>query len=148
MPVKIKLSFKDHKDTHKDTSIVLWNTQKEEFFTISLNEAPSEIFFDPENQILKTAYYMPGLLSIVDNEKAKIKIFPNPANENLHLNIEDEEDVYSFQIRDMGGKLIQWGTLKSAESIINTRGFPSAYYILQLKSKRWKASRVFEVIHP
>lgn len=65
------------------------------------------------------------------NKLESIKIYPNPAKDILNLEIPSEIKKFSFEIKDMNGRLI---STHENETIINVSKFSSGVYLCTVKS--------------
>jgi hypothetical protein len=66
-----------------------------------------------------------------------LKIFPNPAQNEIYIEIKDKENPYqnySYQILDVSGKLVSSGTTL-ANHPINISNFPNGYYLIRITNE-------------
>ncbi|MDZ4747202.1 MAG: T9SS type A sorting domain-containing protein [Saprospiraceae bacterium] len=70
----------------------------------------------------------------IDGKELGISVYPNPANESIHLCIPNVLVDQQYRILDMTGKLIQTGTMQDGTSGIDTKAFANGLYTLQLSS--------------
>jgi hypothetical protein len=62
----------------------------------------------------------------------KITVFPNPANEYLRLEVDNDLIGSTYFIHDMSGKIVENGILSAQYSILNMNEFPKGIYFLRL----------------
>ncbi len=92
-----------------------------------------------------------GVKTISENEKQKIKIYPNPLTENNRIEFfSTKAENYSLSIIDLLGKTIQKKEMKSSqpgiqtiENFIPTKLMVNGLYFLQLKSDQEVRSTKF-----
>ena len=72
-------------------------------------------------------------LTVVD----EVKVFPNPSNEYISLNITLSEDV-NYEIVSLEGKILKTGTLTNATSLIDIASLSNNVYFLKVKNKMLK----------
>lgn len=89
---------------------------------------------------------MSGTAGVLDRykDKAKIKIFPNPAKSMLTIQSEivAEKQVYIYNVT---GKLVKLGTMLPNENSISVEDLKSGVYTLELRSKAGKETHCFVV---
>jgi len=73
-------------------------------------------------------------LSSTDFIKNYIKIYPNPAKNNINIILNDVQFPVYYTLNDFTGKLLYSGELTSKESLINISEFSSGIYYLFLSS--------------
>lgn len=82
------------------------------------------------NNIAKCTFDFPS--SVADKEIAQIKIYPNPANEYLHIQgIQNQE--YKYTIYNLDGQRIQTGSINNNRAPVS--GLPEGNYLIELSSK-------------
>jgi len=75
---------------------------------------------------------------IKDLIKSNINIYPNPANNQVHVTIDDNDVLsknYDLKLYDVTGKLIINQVLNTKESIINLNQIENGIYIIQISTK-------------
>lgn len=76
-----------------------------------------------------------------------LKVFPNPTQENLTLQISEyNKEKLQYQLFDMQGKLLSTAKIISQFTIINTSSFPSATYIIHVVNLENKNIQSFKII--
>jgi PKD repeat protein len=75
-----------------------------------------------------------GVVEIEDYSETGIKIYPNPANEILNIEIANNNEVFGTEmsILDIHGKKIISHSLSTAKSSINIKDFKPGVYILKV----------------
>jgi hypothetical protein len=71
--------------------------------------------------------------SVLTREEIKVKIYPNPVADNLHIAFLDE-DTHQIEILDILGK-IRYSAMSEPEHIINLNTWPRGLYILKIDGK-------------
>ena len=105
-----------------------------------------------QNHGLKVgAGYLPeGICTATSAKKAPnrtgIKLYPNPAEEEIKIWLDQEDDPYELSIYNNTGQLVMFKTgLSTLEYSINTKNYPSGIYFLTLRSNRGTQSKIFIV---
>lgn len=62
-----------------------------------------------------------------------ISVYPNPATEELNINLKDNQTISSIEIRDLNGRLIQFQ--KSTQNKINIENLSSGIYFIKIKTE-------------
>jgi aminopeptidase N len=104
------ITFKAHFSTGADTTVVVWDSLPNQGFTVQLNRRPTQVYFDPENDILKTTDQytginteqpLPGVFELEQN-------YPNPFNAQTQISfsLAATENVQLF-IYDLGGRIVR-----------------------------------------
>ncbi len=70
------------------------------------------------------------LATIENRNNVDFALFPNPAKEELNVQIKDSQN-YNFKITNLVGQMV----LKSTEKKINIKGLPTGQYILSIYNK-------------
>ncbi len=74
-------------------------------------------------------------------------VFPNPTTENLTIQLSEyNQEVLSYQLYDMRGKLISCGQLIEKQTEINTKILPSATYFINITNKENKKLQTLKII--
>lgn len=95
------------------------------------------------NEIHQTFYAEPstipsGITSIDEEFAAQIRLYPNPAKDNVFLQ-NDGVGVLHYEIYDNVGKLVGQGSSDEATHEISTKEFSSGLYIIRLQNNRGQA---------
>jgi hypothetical protein len=107
----------------------------------SLNYAANTIVFGITNEpcTARSDFFAAGPftqtnISVFEAAKfATTKIFPNPANDVINLDINKGFDGENYVIYNIQGQLISGGTLNSGENTISIAGLKSGLYQIKLK---------------
>ena len=84
--------------------------------------------------------------SIDDNESQKIKIYPNPVNEFIHIEVVDSKIGGNLVVFNSIGMVVYQGELRSTPFELNTSHLPSGVYsVLYETSKERVASKFIKV---
>ena len=70
-------------------------------------------------------------------QKGKIKIYPNPANESLTIEIDNLSSTYNFKVEiyNCFGAVVKTVFIKQYEKSIDVRDLPQGFYIVAVQSK-------------
>jgi hypothetical protein len=71
-------------------------------------------------------------VSILSLEAFPGKIFPNPATDLLHIQL-DNDKTYEWTLTDLSGKTLLSGKA-TGETVLDTKSFASGMYLLQIRS--------------
>jgi polyhydroxybutyrate depolymerase len=84
-----------------------------------------------------------GTTTAVNNTQTEqiFKLAPNPANDILYLNVENNEGFYT--IFDLNGRLISNAKVVNQQTQIDVQNLPKGLYILEFKSERTTQSQKF-----
>lgn len=74
-----------------------------------------------------------------------VNIYPNPAADVINLTIEKYEKI-TYQIYDMGGKLVDQSTLTSSTTSLNVSDYPKGTYLLTLIESDKKKLKTYKII--
>ena len=74
-----------------------------------------------------------GTSGILVNPLAEIKIYPNPASENILFDNLPSEKNIEFRLTEVGGKTVSTGIIPQSK-MLDVRSFSSGWYILQMKA--------------
>jgi hypothetical protein len=76
----------------------------------------------------------------------EIQIFPNPASDQLHLNIRETiPGQYTIQVFSITGQSLIARPAWQQHSVIDVSSLPGGIYILQVAGQNWKSTRKFLV---
>jgi len=96
--------------------------------TFNIEEAGS---YNVEFNDMTLYYQIYNQLSVNNTVKEKIQIYPIPADKSIFINSKNE-NIRTFEIYDMSGKLVRKGTANGKECEINVSGLAKGNYILNL----------------
>lgn len=74
-----------------------------------------------------------------------VNIYPNPTSEVINLTIEKYEKI-TFQIFDMGGKLVEELMLTSSTTNVNVSDYPKGTYLLTLTQSDKKKIKTYKIV--
>lgn len=102
MPIELKIQF-----TNSDTTIKVWNTEREQLFTFEFADSVTNVLFDPQNYILKQASRDISLQIFEEKIPDKFELFqnyPNPFNNQTNISfIIPYKDFVSIKLYDLAG---------------------------------------------
>ncbi|MBX2829299.1 MAG: T9SS type A sorting domain-containing protein [Flavobacteriaceae bacterium] len=87
-----------------------------------------------------------GELGIVENILSNVAIYPNPANEFVTIRVSDTSRSYEYSISNILGQVIGQGTLREAESRINTGNFNTGLYFVTITDTETNSVANYKVI--
>ncbi|MDD3687427.1 MAG: CocE/NonD family hydrolase, partial [Bacteroidales bacterium] len=79
-------------------------------------------------------------------KKSNIKVFPNPASENLVLTIGEDNDAARYEILNLTGQVVCNGKINSRETAVNIGNLSLGTYIIRVFSDKTTESLRFEKI--
>lgn len=88
---------------NNDTIVIVNNIKNDESFEFDLNFKVSNVIFDPEKWILTIN---PLITQKTEIKDTKIDLFPNPASNDINIDVPANFTVISYQIYDTLGTLI------------------------------------------
>lgn len=154
MPITFKVDFIGY-----DTTFILWNSQQTQSYTCYFDDEPMQVYFDPENDLLKEVEFyvgvdqeeiLPALFSLYQN-------YPNPFNSSTGVKfIIGERGYVELEVYDIAGRLVR--TLFSnvveagAHNIIwsgtdnSGNEVSSGTYIYQLRTKHDSIAKKMSLI--
>lgn len=96
------------------------------------------------NDIVMTRY-LPFPLDNVDevNDSEQINIYPNPANEYLHLDFAGDFHPNEYKIRNMLGGLVAEGRILNKNESFNVSKLTSGIYLIEVNSSKGMTSTKF-----
>ncbi|MCX6232461.1 MAG: T9SS type A sorting domain-containing protein [Bacteroidetes bacterium] len=105
------------------------------------NTLNGQIIFDAHNCGITSVQLIrqgaTGIISVNSN-KAKIEIFPNPANDIVTININNERnEVLEINIFNTISTLVKSETINQNQHEINIRNLSNGIYLVEIKSKAW-----------
>ncbi len=76
----------------------------------------------------------PGIVGISDMETPEIKIYPNPAQNRVHLEVSEQWPVYNYQLYDATGKQVRARQgVEGLDNVIEVDNLPRGMYILRVQ---------------
>nr|NQU92829.1 T9SS type A sorting domain-containing protein [Bacteroidota bacterium] len=77
-----------------------------------------------------------GLITDVDDKQqkpdVKVKIYPNPAGENVFISITPEKAGAQLEITDINGRSLHTENISNTESCIDLSGYSKGVYIFNI----------------
>jgi aminopeptidase N len=149
-PVDYKLQFSNG----ESAPIRLTPTEPVQVFKIYNPEIVTSISFDPSGWLLKrvdgfsrdlSLIAPPLILSIENKIEHKFSIYPNPANEKVTV-VSDSGDMFSFQLLNQHGLVVQEKSGVQTRAEIDTQGFAPGMYFLRVKSNNHSVSYKIHLI--
>lgn len=133
--VKI-LNYQPSYTFYKDT-IVYISTEIPDSATIIFTPSKSQAFARVNSTLFVDDAVFTGWVGIKDHKDIsdKVKIFPNPAKENLSIELDVKEMAQYIKIFDINGKLIQEVNLNFNNVSINTSQYSAGAYLFDIYSK-------------
>ncbi len=130
LPVPMKFSDGIH-----DTLIILDNTSNYQSFYVHLNFFPTQITFDPENELI--AVLDTCIVNVLNEKQAlnDLSVFPNPSNEFLYIHYRTQK-IKKVELFDLNGKIIrEIFSANSDSSKYNISGFNSGLYFVKVTTE-------------
>ncbi|MDP4687591.1 MAG: T9SS type A sorting domain-containing protein [Salibacteraceae bacterium] len=131
-----------------EDSLVLANATAKHFFADSYDsnyfavEITTNGCVDTSNCHLALSYVGIKNMSIDD----LISVFPNPANLQITIKLDQFESAVSYEIRDLTGRLVLNGTSESDQFDVNVSALPSGPYFLEISSELGRNIQQISVI--
>jgi hypothetical protein len=83
-----------------------------------------------------SCYDICSMIGIVEPNTQSFHIFPNPANENLTIQIDkNQQGPILIELMDVSGKLVKNIISANPETILNLKNVQSGIYFLRIKSE-------------
>jgi aminopeptidase N len=104
------ITFKVHFASGADSTFQLWNNQQDQGFTIMSSRRPTNVYFDPENDLLKVADFYTGIDPQVQapNTFNLNQNYPNPFNPSTKISFSTNQDgLVSLSVFDIRGALVK-----------------------------------------
>jgi hypothetical protein len=101
---------------------------------------------DGNGCITKSYYNAPTFPIAVNAIESEIsaKVYPNPANDLIYIELETTDLNIDFQIRDLSGKLIRQNLLQNTVNSISLDELSAGLYFVELRNE--KGSRVYKIV--
>ena len=74
-------------------------------------------------------------VGIDENVQSMLVVYPNPVNDFLTLQIQEDQLGEDYSIRDVTGKVLSSGTFKAIETSIGVKNFAQGIYFISLGSR-------------
>ena len=141
MPIPVQI-----KTLALDTTVIVFNNQSEQQFTVDVRGRPTDVLLDNEGWVLKNVAPANLVTSVLETEQEpQWKVYPNPATE--HVTIEFKLQLPSrviVKILDPNGQLIRLLTndlYPTGTHFIKTTLFsiPTGFYLIhcELGDETW-----------
>lgn len=83
-------------------------------------------------------------LAVEDNNLvSKVQLFPNPVNNELHIQVDPSVSVLSYSIYDLTGKKVYYVESQETKSTFNVAAFAKGLYFLRVKAETGEISLKF-----
>lgn len=150
MPIELKIQL-----TNSDTTLRIWNTERDQSFTFEFNDSIITVLFDPQNYILKQANRDISLNVFENQTPQKFELlqnYPNPFNSQTTIRFSiPSKDFVSIKLFDLNGNEIK--TLVNNEfnqgqySInLDASQLASGVYFYMMKTKKFNATKKLVII--
>lgn len=127
--VDYKINFAD-----SDTIVRIYQATNTEDISIPINKNIISIEIDPYNKILNTVGSI-NYLKLEDFNKTDFKIYPNPAKENIKIELSNaNSNNYDIEIIKLDGTVIKHYNKIANNSIININKIKPGLYLIKLYS--------------
>ncbi len=73
---------------------------------------------------------------IEDNSKGSFKVYPNPAQNEINISVENHNTIYEVNIYNQIGQIVQTKKENIMESKMDISALPNGIYILEIKSTK------------
>ncbi len=81
-------------------------------------------------------------LGINESNLINWNIYPNPANETVTIEINQDTEFEAVQLTDLTGRIVkEWNWKNTTTMTLDISEIPSGYFILRMKSKQMEWSR-------
>ena len=136
MHIPYKLFFEDG----SDTTIRLFQTENDNFFSVSMEKSIDSIQIDPERWVLIEVESINGNTEF--NTDTPFRIYPNPADDKLSINFNGEKE-YEISIADLNGKVLVKQLSRQPITILNVCSLQTGTYLVNIKTKKGLYSQKF-----
>ncbi|HZH86877.1 MAG TPA: M1 family aminopeptidase [Brumimicrobium sp.] len=140
---------------HEDSLVLLWRpNQKTEwdeysFYELKTHSSKTDGSGRVElSQVLKGEYTFgfrkSALNTSGENLPERMKIYPNPVKENLHIEWSQAENNQHIKIYDSNGKMMKEADLNGENLTVSTKDYPrGAYYVMMYQQSNLLAKQKF-----
>jgi len=123
-----------------DTIVKLHNTTNNQLFTMQLNGSIDSVKFDPEYRIISENNVTQNI-KLINNEK-KIKIFPNPVNDEISISLGDLPlQIKHIYLTNLKGKQVSLQFKNTNFQKINISEFTSGSYIITIETDKFNFNK-------
>lgn len=130
MPVELQLNFVD--GTEKKENIFV-NENDISFQFDNVSSAIKSIVFDPNNLIMKDLTEVSFDSPLSSKEGLKFDIFPNPAQDLMHISNETNSE-FTAEIFDLNGR--NYGRYENVADGLNIKNLPNGRFFIHLKDDK------------
>jgi hypothetical protein len=88
---------------------------------------------EPFNNLSLVLNVVGGILSVNDNYIAGVKIYPNPANDIINLQLPDGLNIVNVMVTDVTGKSM---SVQCTGGVLDFRGYTSGLYCLSVETDK------------
>lgn len=81
-----------------------------------------------------------------ENFNFNSKIYPNPTNDRVTINVDKLKENYSYQLFDLSGKLLIQGEINNPETSISFSNYAMGMYCIKILSSKNETLKTFQVI--
>ncbi len=74
------------------------------------------------------------------------KIYPNPTNDRVTINVDKLKEIYTYQLLDLSGKQLTQGELNNPETSIDFSNYVMGMYYIKILSSKNETLETFHVI--
>ncbi|MBN1414931.1 MAG: T9SS type A sorting domain-containing protein [Bacteroidales bacterium] len=110
--------------TYNGTDVLSSLIQSGNYFTFTAYDVA-------EDGVLEVTFMY--VSSLTNNQQYKIKVYPNPANDNIFIEVDDPE-TFSLVIVDLNGRIVYEKALSGKSSCLDLENIMNGLYTLKLTS--------------
>ncbi len=125
VPVKFK-------NAERDTIIRFWNTFQGQTFAVSLPFTIDSLIIDPDYQLISAQNTVNATGE--HGWARKLRMFPNPAIDQLILDVERAGEPICFNIYTASGILIRSGILQQGMNVLDISDLQGGVYLVSVKN--------------
>ncbi len=135
MPLRIKI-----RDVNgRDTLITVMNNQIDQEYSFQLNtivsHISSSVILDYNKWVICKTYFKTNLpigIKEVQKNAIQFKIYPNPASNEISIELQQLPQNVSYQIFDQLGKMVKKGNLKDFSTKLSISDLSKGLYLLKI----------------
>ena len=119
-----------------DTSISLYQVQRNQKFEVYMPHTVEGIITDPNNEVLNKEYELIHIdpSAVEARELISCNVYPNPFTDIIRISISDEYPNLNITLYDNQGKRVFSDVTAQHDYIINASGFRAGMYYLEVRS--------------
>jgi hypothetical protein len=116
---------------------------------------PADIYYNTANDTIAvpnsnnntvTFHYVGTTVSVAEEEKEEVKIFPNPASKFINVELNTASTNADFVIQNLTGEIIYLSKISNQKSAIDISNFAAGEYIYSVQTESGDFSGRFTVI--